>query len=192
MATERQIAANRRNARNSAGPRSVSGKTRASQNAFKHGLTVRRTSVEFERQVEVLARQIAGDTADKMILQYARDAAQAELELARVRQVKTALIERIVAFGGFDVPKHFPSDLAEVRWLIAMDDYIEGRRARPLGPTRPIAVNPLDTMPAEEPERSAEATRRTLPELARLHRYESRAVARRDRAIRAITLRSKI
>ena len=192
MATERQIAANRRNARNSAGPRSVSGKTRASQNAFKHGLTVRRTSVEFERQVEVLARQIAGDTADKMILQYARDAAEAELELARVRQVKTALIERIVAFGGFDVPKHFPSDLAEVRWLIAMDDYIEGRRARPLGPTRPIAVNPLDTMPAEEPQRSAEGTRRTLPELARLHRYESRAVARRDRAIRAITLRSKI
>ena len=118
MATERQIAANRRNARNSAGPRSESGKQRASQNAFKHGLTVRLARAEIERQVEVLARQIAGDTEDKMILEYARDAAEGELELARVRQVKTALIERIVAFGGFDVPKHFPSDLAEVRFAL--------------------------------------------------------------------------
>jgi hypothetical protein len=39
MASERQIEANRRNARNSTGPRSRSGKKRASANAFRHGLT---------------------------------------------------------------------------------------------------------------------------------------------------------
>jgi hypothetical protein len=187
MASERQIAANRRNARKSSGPRSEPGKKRASQNAFRHGLTVRPSSVEFKRQVEVLARQLAGDTEDKTTLEFARVAAGAELELTRVRQVKAALIERIVAFGGFECPKHFPSDQAAVQWLIAMDEWHDGvRRTRP---PRPKAVDPLATMPAEEPQRSAEAARRILPDLAHLHRYESRAVARRDRAVRAMAKR---
>jgi hypothetical protein len=38
MASEKQIAANRRNARKSSGPRSVAGKARASRNAIRHGL----------------------------------------------------------------------------------------------------------------------------------------------------------
>jgi len=41
-------------------------------------------------------------------------------------------------------------------------------------------------MPATEPERTAEAVRRALPELLKLERYERRAGARRWRAIRAI------
>ncbi len=40
-------------------------------------------------------------------------------------------------------------------------------------------------MPTDEPARTAEAVRRALPELVKLNRYESRAVARRDRALRA-------
>ena len=43
----------------------------------------------------------------------------------------------------------------------------------------------------EEPGRTAEAVRRALPELAKLDRYESRAVARRDRAIRQNLKRSR-
>ncbi len=69
MASERQIAANRRNARNSTGPRSTSGRKRASQNAFRHGLTTRISSAEFDREVETLARQIAGDTEDKITIE---------------------------------------------------------------------------------------------------------------------------
>jgi hypothetical protein len=186
MASERKIAANRRNARKSTGPRSEPGKKRAGQNAFRHGLTVHVTSVEFERQLEVLARRIADETEDRMTHEFAGMAAEAELELARVRQVKTTLIERIIAFGGFEPPKHF---LAEVRWLIALDDYIEEGRARRLGPIRPIAVDPLATMPAEEPQRSAEAAPRILHDLDNLRRYESRAVTRRDHAIRSIAPR---
>jgi hypothetical protein len=54
-----------------------------------------------------------------------------------------------------------------------------------------LAINPLPEMPSQEPQRTAEAVRRILPELIRLHRYESRAVTRRDRAIRAIAMRDK-
>jgi len=50
----------------------------------------------------------------------------------------------------------------------------------------PQRIDPSATMPTEEPERTAEAVRRALPDLAKLDRYESRAVARRDRAIRQI------
>lgn len=41
MATDRQIAANRRNALMSTGPRSLAGRARSSQNAVTHGLTAR-------------------------------------------------------------------------------------------------------------------------------------------------------
>ena len=54
-----------------------------------------------------------------------------------------------------------------------------------------FAVDPLPAMPSQEPQRTAEATRRLLPQLVRLYRYESRAVTRRDRAIRAIIGRCK-
>ena len=50
----------------------------------------------------------------------------------------------------------------------------------------PEPVDPLSTMPTEEPERSAEALRRALPELLKLVRYERRAVLRRDRALRDV------
>ena len=50
---------------------------------------------------------------------------------------------------------------------------------------RLIVPKPIDssaTMPSQEPDRSAEAVRRVLPELRKLERYERRAAARRDRA----------
>ena len=46
-------------------------------------------------------------------------------------------------------------------------------------------------MPPQEPQRTAEAVRRALPNLLRL-RYEARAVTRRDRAIRSIARRALI
>jgi hypothetical protein len=185
MASDRQIQANRRNARDSTGPRSSSGKKRASQNAFRHGLTTRLSGPEFARAVETLARQIAGDSEDKITIERARDAAEAELELARVRRVKVALIERVTAFGRFGVPKRFaPKD--EVAWILLQDFGATLWNGRPK-----FAVDPLPAMPSQEPQRTAEAVRRALPDLLKLSRYEARAVTRRDRAIRAITLRSK-
>jgi len=64
MASERQLAANRANARKSSGPRSASGKTRASRNALKHGLNTPMSGVAFAREVEALARQIADHAKD--------------------------------------------------------------------------------------------------------------------------------
>jgi len=51
------------------------------------------------------------------------------------------------------------------------------------------AVDTLSLMPEHEPQRTAEAVRRVLPELVSFNRYESRAAARRDRAIRRLAQR---
>jgi hypothetical protein len=89
MASERQIAANRRNARKSTGPRSGAGRKRASRNAYRHGLTLSSTSTAASaKQLDNLVRKIAGDTEDAMLREFARAVAQAELDLARVRQAK--------------------------------------------------------------------------------------------------------
>jgi len=45
MATAAQIAANRRNALKSTGPRTAAGKAASSRNALRHGLTARATVV---------------------------------------------------------------------------------------------------------------------------------------------------
>ena len=185
MASERQIAANRRNAAKSTGPRSRAGKKRASRNAHRHGLTLS-LSVLTE-QAEALAREIAGPTSDAIILDHARVAAEAELELARVRRVRGAMIDRVTTLGSLKAAKHFRSANDEVRWLIAMDIWMtNGSGPRPLWPT---LKDPAATMPALEPDRSCEAVRRLLPDLIKLDRYERRAAARRDRAIRQITRR---
>jgi hypothetical protein len=182
MASERQIAASRRNAAKSTGPRSASGKKRASKNAVRHGLTKPMLGPEYTRALEALARQIAGDREDKLAMALARDAAEAELELARVRRMKVALIERVAVFGCFNPPRLFRQPKDEIAWIMQRDFGATRRGTHPN-----FAIASLPAMPAEEPERTAEAVRRALPELVKLTRYETRAVLRRDRAIREIT-----
>ena len=182
MATEREIAANRRNARKSTGPRSSAAKKRASRNAYRHGLTLSLTSsTALAKWLDALARKIAGNSKEEIILAHARAAAQAELDLARVRMAKIALIERVSALGALDAPQLFGSVMKRLRYYELV---LAGKPPYVI----PEPIDPLSTMPAEEPERTAEAVRRTLPDLLKLDRYERRAVTRRDRAIRQIII----
>ena len=172
MASERQIAANRRNARKSTGPRSTAGKNRASRNAYRHGLTVNITSTAaLTAQLDKRVRESAGDSGDAILLERARAVAQAELELARVRRAKVALIERASTFGELDPPR--VTAIQMIQLLNALE------RGRPL----PKPIDASRTMPSQHPERLAEAIRRVLPQLRRLDRYERRAAACRQRAV---------
>ena len=187
MATERQIAANRRNARKSTGPRSSAGKKRASRNAYRHGLTLSLTSsTAFAKRLDKLARKIADNSKSEIILQHARTAAQAVLDLARVRQVKVALIKSVSALGALGAPLDI---FSVMKAYLYVELALEGKTPRGRPPNIPEPVDPLATMPGQEPARTVEAVRRALPQLRKLDRYESRAVARRDRAIREITKR---
>ena len=83
-----------------------------------------------------------------LTLEYARDAAHAELDLAQIRQIRVALIERMSAFGEFQAEPAFNSVRELKRFLYA---------AHRAGVNAPIPVKPAPIMPAAEPERLAEA-----------------------------------
>jgi hypothetical protein len=68
---------------------------------------------QFSRSKRV-AGKIAADATDFVTLEYARAAAEAEFGIARVRQAKVALIERMLAFGGWGQPQLFQS-LREIK-----------------------------------------------------------------------------
>src|SRR4051794_21397784 len=141
MASKKQVEANRRNAGRSSGPRSGQGKGRANRNAFRHGLTIRDSSAGFLAKREKLAHRIAGNCQTATVVEFARIAAEAELELARVRRVKAGLMERVRALGGLKPPRHFRSLMQEVRWCQAMDLWFRG--VRPTKPPDPIPIDLL-------------------------------------------------
>jgi hypothetical protein len=141
MASERQIAANRRNA----GPRSSSGKRRSSPNAHRHGLAKSISTVEFDAQLEKLARQIAGDTDDAATLGLARVAAEADLDLARARKVKAAMIARALAQGGFDGARYFRSAMVEIHWHYYEIGWRDGKR--PARSPQPESVDLSTALP---------------------------------------------
>jgi hypothetical protein len=150
MATERQIAANRKNALLSRGPSSRAGIARAARNANRHGLAAAPTAPEL-RQVEQLANEIAGISAGYARHAIACQAAHAAIDVARARQAKIAILNSAVI-------------------------------AETTEESDPMSTGEHATC------RTARALRRVLPDLLKLDRYESRALARRNRALASLRL----
>jgi hypothetical protein len=93
VASEKQIAANRRNAQRSTGPRSAVGKSLSSRNAFRHGLSLpsdddvaARAAIERLVQTIVKKEPMAANMTD------VEEWVTAQWDLCRVEQVKRALL----------------------------------------------------------------------------------------------------
>lgn len=91
MATERQRAANRMNADRSTGPRSAVGKARSAQNPRRHGLTTPPEAAAVTRWYRIIlddpiARPDPFEHDPR--LRAARDLAEAEAHLARVKEAE--------------------------------------------------------------------------------------------------------
>ena len=94
MTSEAKAAANRRNAKRSTGPRTASGKARASRNAFRHGLSIAmRTDLTDILEVSEYFRSLMGEFGGADREQAVR-AAEGQAELLRVRHIKATLINR--------------------------------------------------------------------------------------------------
>jgi hypothetical protein len=78
MATEKQIAANRANAKRSTGPKTLAGKMWSSRNAYRHGLSCP-LPLDPEK-VDAIALALAGDSVDEQRLVAASEVARAQLE----------------------------------------------------------------------------------------------------------------
>ncbi len=177
MASARQIAANRKNARKSTGPRTRAGKQRACRNAYRHGLSIQTDDGESCDAVKSLVRRMAPGSTDQDLLKWAAVAARAHLELARIRQVKCDIIRRMAQFRALDPAALFRARAAETRYLKSL-----------VNPVRELKKL-IDSLPMpSEAEREAEAMQRLLPELRKLDRYEARAHASWDRALGEVSL----
>jgi hypothetical protein len=87
MTTALQVAANRCNARQSSGPKSRAGKSRAARNARRHGLaTPIWSDPALASATEALARELAGPAASPELQSLAREAAAAHIAVDRVRR----------------------------------------------------------------------------------------------------------
>jgi len=95
MTSELKVLANRQNAKKSTGPRTKTGKSRASRNAVRHGLErVDFGNPGYPAQVERLARAICPDASDPFRYEQALIIAETQTFLARVRAARIAAIER--------------------------------------------------------------------------------------------------
>lgn len=100
MATERQLAANRRNAEKSTGPRTQQGKARSRMNALRHGFAAADAGLrdsssleELERWLQQTERETAAGLAS---LEHSIDLTSAPELIARAVK-RTANLERYKA-----------------------------------------------------------------------------------------------
>jgi hypothetical protein len=122
MATEKQIAANRRNAQRSTGPRTVAGKSISRRNAFRHGLSLpQQVDVAAQAEIDKLVHQIVGDHIDNYKLLFATETASALMDLLRVRQVRSEMLATL------NLACASP---AQLHRLLAIDRYESRARTR--------------------------------------------------------------
>ena len=97
MASEAKIAANRRNAQRSTGPRTAPAKARVRRNALRHGLAalvVGDPAVATE--VDRVAAAICGPQADRWEREQALIVAEALVNLKRIRKERTHIMEHML------------------------------------------------------------------------------------------------
>lgn len=115
MATEKQIAANRANAKRSTGPKTAVGKSRSRRNAFRHGLSLGITRDDISSgKIDALARALVRDENDGQQLFLATSMAVAQVNLLHIERTRK---DMMVVLEGRD------SDSGTLRRLAALDRY---------------------------------------------------------------------
>jgi hypothetical protein len=179
MTSARQIKANRANARASSGPRSILGKARASQNARHHGLSVPvHLQPHLAAEAEDLGREIAGEGATNEVLECARQVAEAQIDIARVRRARHDLFLRKLS-DPYYAFKISPRANSKKRRMLR-------RLARAVGPLTPLPAEIMDGL--RICPKGLNKFIAVLSDVSgiciTMDRYERRALSRRKFAIR--------
>jgi hypothetical protein len=162
--SSKSTVADTRNGRRSTGPRSVSGKARSAQNARRHGFAAARPLGDSaSKEIEDLARKLAGDTPDPERLVHAHRAAEMEVMLSRICEARVNLVNAHLT------KRELPDGTQ--RYGSAAAAPLEGDRAPQQGPR------------SKNGFAEVEALLEVLPELLQLERYEACALAGRRRAL---------
>jgi hypothetical protein len=201
MSSSRKISANRANAQRSTGPRSPHGKAQSRLNALKHGLAISTAALpELADDIADLARRIAGDASDNpSVLEAARRVAATAVDVDRVRRIRRELLEQMRSNPAFHDPplakEPMPDRPARIKYTIAMrvKAYRDGTFAQQREATLAQLTehwkyeSEVERIKLRRANAKQDAKQRALQwdQLARLERYERRAVSQRNAAIRA-------
>jgi hypothetical protein len=130
MTSDRKIAANRRNAKKSTGPRTEAGRRRSRCNALRYGLAVAIGSQpSYGKDIEALAKALVGGGPPT---EFARQVAEAELDLLRIREIRASQLNAVV--GNTGAPSEAYAELAEnLTKLERYERRAYSRRKRALG-----------------------------------------------------------
>jgi hypothetical protein len=93
LASDKKVAANRRNAKKSTGPRSKTGKKAVRNNAVKHGLSADNAGTEVEALTDLLHDKLLNKSEPSALTHVqVRDVAEMELIARRAREAKVELL----------------------------------------------------------------------------------------------------
>jgi hypothetical protein len=117
LASQKQIAANRANAKRSTGPTSGLGKLRSSRNALKHGFSLGLPlSPANIKRIEALKKQLGGRNGDADLDLALEEFARAQLQILRIRKVQTHALAELRKGAESD-------ELKALRRLASLDRY---------------------------------------------------------------------
>jgi hypothetical protein len=120
LTSDHKIKANRANARASTGPKTADGRARSARNALRHALNLPVCSnPALSEEVETLAREVAGPGANAQIQELARQVAEAQMDLRRVRYARhQQLLSRTLADPHYQSRANMRTKLAFLRFLL--------------------------------------------------------------------------
>ena len=196
MISDRQLTANRRNARASTGPRSPRGKATASRNAIRHGFeALKYCDPSTKKEIARIVRMIDTPDAGPLLREQSIIIAECTVIIEQIRALRSAAVGRVhaepqtsssILESDVSVCRKRPLNFeAEDYWRRLEEECHEQYRLKQLAKAtkdqRQITSDRTSALSLKD-----EKVLGALDVFESLERYEARAVSRRRRALRTL------
>jgi hypothetical protein len=187
MRVSARVRANRLNAKRSTGPKSTEGKARSAKNSFKHGLSIPVGDLpDFSGDIQAVLEQLIDNNASDDAKVAATEIAEAQVDINRVRHARASLYENPEAREKKLTSHELDKNLRLMHRMVNKTWVIDDKTGdllinhNLLSMYLPLMAQ-INLKPI--PQSLEEGIGQLQPSLAKLWRYERRALSRRRKAI---------